>query len=190
MVPLTTVPSLSMIFPPYSVSLVVYNGYPYSIALPQTPLSVYPTSLRPFCLSRSVSPFPSFSLYSSLSFSLSHISLISLSSLLVPFHFLSVSVCHSLHPYLYFSFISAFILYLYLFISPSFSFSSFSSIIPSFTVTILAVFVYTISLLRRSYKSSPFPPPPQYQLANSGRNTLEVRGEEGSVYVWHGVFTN
>lgn len=30
----------------------------------------------------------------------------------------------------------------------------------------------------------------EYQLANSGRNTLEVRGEEGSVYVWHGVFTN
>ncbi|KAG7158579.1 Zinc finger and SCAN domain-containing protein 12-like, partial [Homarus americanus] len=27
-------------------------------------------------------------------------------------------------------------------------------------------------------------------LANSGRNTLEVRGEEGSVYVWHGVFTD
>ncbi|KAK8378120.1 hypothetical protein O3P69_018826 [Scylla paramamosain] len=30
----------------------------------------------------------------------------------------------------------------------------------------------------------------EYQLANPGRSTLEVRGEEGSVYVWHGVFTN
>lgn len=30
----------------------------------------------------------------------------------------------------------------------------------------------------------------EYQLANPGRNTIEVRGEEGNVYVWHGVFTN
>ncbi|XP_045599168.1 uncharacterized protein [Procambarus clarkii] len=30
----------------------------------------------------------------------------------------------------------------------------------------------------------------EYQLTSSGRNALEVRGEEGSVYVWHGVFTN
>lgn len=30
----------------------------------------------------------------------------------------------------------------------------------------------------------------EYQLTNSGRSTLEVRREEGSVYVWHGVFTN
>ncbi|KAK3858911.1 hypothetical protein Pcinc_003627 [Petrolisthes cinctipes] len=29
----------------------------------------------------------------------------------------------------------------------------------------------------------------KYQLASSGRNTLEVR-EEGNVYVWHGVFTS
>ncbi|XP_076035538.1 uncharacterized protein LOC143021736 [Oratosquilla oratoria] len=30
----------------------------------------------------------------------------------------------------------------------------------------------------------------EYQLSGPGRNAIEVRGDEGSVYVWHGVFTN